>query len=85
MTGHGSLKIELLCPSRCFRLPRPTEAMDLYLAVMSGIFNDRAHQFLARMIRGEGLSYMPLETVASVVDSIMPIMDEVPIYYTQIL
>lgn len=64
--------------------------MDLYLAVMSGIFNDRSQQMHARLIRGEGLAYMPLDTVAPVVDQLLPIIGEVKlttfrysVHYTQ--
>lgn len=51
--------------------------MDLYLAVMCGIFNDKAHQLVSRMSRGERQAYMPLETVAPVIERLLPIMDEV--------
>lgn len=51
--------------------------MDLYTAVMLRIFNDRAHQMSARMIKGEGHAYVPLETVAPVVEALLPTMDEV--------
>lgn len=51
--------------------------MDLYTAVMLRIFNDRAQQMNARMIRGDGRAYVPLETVAPVVEALLPVMDEV--------
>lgn len=51
--------------------------MDLYLAVMSAIFNDKAQQLVTRMSRGEGQAYIPLETVAPVIERLLPIMDEV--------
>lgn len=51
--------------------------MDLYLAVMSGIFRDRAAQMAARLIRGEGQSFMPLGSVSPVIEDLLPIMDEV--------
>lgn len=54
-----------------------TQAMDLYTAVMLRIFNDRAHQMSARMIKGDGHAYVPLETVAPVVEALLPTMDEV--------
>lgn len=44
---------------------------------MAGIFGDKSQQLHSRMIRGEGLAYMPLETVGPVVDKLLPIMDEV--------
>lgn len=51
--------------------------MDLYLAVMSGVFKDKSNQLHGRMIRGEGLAYMPLETVAAAVDMLLPHIAEV--------
>lgn len=51
--------------------------MDLYLAVMSGIFNDKSQQMHARFIRGEGQAYMPLDTIAPVVDELLTIISEV--------
>lgn len=51
--------------------------MDLYLAVMMGIFSDQSHQLHARMVRGEGLAYVPLETVTRIVNKLLPITDKV--------
>ncbi len=51
--------------------------MDLYMAVMLRIFSDRVQQMNARMIRGDGGAYAPLETVAPVVEALLPVMDEV--------
>lgn len=51
--------------------------MDLYLAVIMGIFSDQSHQLHARMVRGEGLAYVPLETVTRMVDKLLPITDKV--------
>lgn len=51
--------------------------MDLYLVVMSRIFNHRALQLSARMAKGDGYAYVPLETVAPVVEELLPVMDEV--------
>lgn len=53
--------------------------MDLYLVVLSGLFNDRSPQVYSRMIRGEGQCYVPLETVASVTENLLPVMDEVTV------
>eukprot|EP00903_Cladosiphon_okamuranus_P015266 g14107.t2 len=52
------------------------QAMDLYTTVMLRIFNNRAHQMSARMIKGDGHAYVPLETVAPVVEALLPVMDE---------
>lgn len=51
--------------------------MNLYIAVVSGIFKDRSQQLHARLIRGEGLAYVPLETVAEVIGVLLPIKSEV--------
>ena len=51
--------------------------MDLYLAVMTGIFNDQSHQLHARMARGEGLAYVPLETVTRMINKLLPITNKV--------
>lgn len=51
--------------------------MDLYTAVMLRIFNDRAQQMSARLIKGDGHAYVPLETVAPAVEVLLPTMDEV--------
>lgn len=51
--------------------------MDLYTAVMLRIFNDRAHQMSARMVKGDGHAYVPLEMVAPVVEALLPVVDEV--------
>jgi len=51
--------------------------MDLYTAVILRIFNDRAQQMNARMIRGDGCAYAPLEMVAPVVEALLPALDEV--------
>lgn len=61
----------------------PTQAMDLYTAVMLRVFNDRAHQMSARMIKGDGHAFVPLETVAPVVEALLPIMDEVRLKRTR--
>lgn len=50
--------------------------MDLYLAIMSGIFSGRARQLLSRMNRGEGWAYMPLQAVTPVIERLVPIMEE---------
>ncbi|CAM9404701.1 unnamed protein product [Sphacelaria rigidula] len=52
------------------------QAMDLYLAIMSGIFSGRARQLLSRMNRGEGWAYMPLQAVTPVIERLVPIMEE---------
>lgn len=44
---------------------------------MLRIFHDRAQQMNARMIRGDGRAYAPLETVAPVVEALLPVMNEV--------
>lgn len=51
--------------------------MDLYLAVMMGIFSGQSHQLHARMVRGEGLAYVPLETVIQMVSKLLPITAKV--------
>lgn len=58
-------------------VPFVLQAMDLYLAVIMGIFSDQSHQMHARMVRGEGLAYVPLETVARMVNKLLPITDKV--------
>lgn len=58
-------------------LPIVMQAIDLYLVVMSRIFNGRALQLNARMAKGDGHAYVPLETVAPVVEELLPVMDEV--------
>lgn len=60
-----------------FALLIAMQAMDLYLVVMSRIFNGRALQLNARMAKGDGHAYVPLETVAPVVEELLPVMDEV--------
>ncbi|CAM9126800.1 unnamed protein product, partial [Ectocarpus fasciculatus] len=57
-------------------IPQARKALDLYLLVMMRVFNDRAHQLNARMVKGDGLAYVPLEAVAPVVEELLPIMDE---------
>lgn len=51
--------------------------MDLYTAVLLRIFNNRAHQMNAKLIKGDGHAYVPLETVAPVVETLLPIVNEV--------
>lgn len=53
--------------------------MDIYLGVMSRIFNDHVHQLHARMVKGDGCAFVPLETVTPVVEELLPIMEEVRI------
>lgn len=59
-------------------VPFVLQAMDLYLAVLMGIFGDQSHQLHARMVRGEGLAYVPLETVTRMVNKLLPLTDKVP-------
>lgn len=58
-------------------MPFVQKAMDLYLAVMMGIFSGQSHQLHARMVRGEGLAYVPLETVIQMVSKLLPITAKV--------
>lgn len=51
--------------------------MDLFLAVMAGVFSDNSYHMYTRMVRGEGFAYMPLEAVANVVDKLFPVMTDV--------
>lgn len=76
MESGGETK-ETLLPSCLMPFPLCPQALDLYLMVMMRIFNDRAHQLNARMVRGDGLAYVPLEAVAPVVEELLPIMEEV--------
>ncbi|CAM9264206.1 unnamed protein product [Scytosiphon promiscuus] len=52
------------------------QAMDMYLGVMARIFNDHVHQLHARMSKGDGCAFVPLETVTPVMEELLPIMEE---------
>lgn len=74
---YGSTRNDSLSLLFLTLLLLPMQAMDLYTAVMLRIFNDRAHQMSARMIKGDGHAYVPLDAVAPVVEDLLPVMDEV--------